>query len=86
MNRWETDVVSLDFLDELKRLRETLRSLEGGNPDVKIGLVANWNTLDNFREFADEETLAELNLFTYDSLADGIKELFASHNDNEGVS
>ena len=86
MNRWETDVVSLDFLDALKRLRDTLRNFEGGGAEVKLGLVANWNTLDNFREFADEETLAELNLFTYDSLADGIKDLFASHEDDADSS
>ena len=86
MNRWETDVVSLDFLDALKRLRDALRNLEGEDAEVKLGLVANWNTLDNFREFADEETLAELNLFTYDSLAEDIKEFFASHEDDEDSS
>ena len=84
MNRWETDVVSLDFVDTLKRLGDTLKSSEGEDAGVKIGLVANWNTLDNFREIADEETLAELSLFTYDSLAEGIKELFALQNDDEG--
>jgi len=83
MNRWETDVVSLDFVDALKRLGDTLKSSEGEDAGIKIGLVANWNTLDNFREIADEETLAELNLFTYDSLAEGVKELFAVQNDNE---
>ncbi len=83
MNRWETDVVSLDFLDALKRFRDTLKSSEEGT-EVKIGLVANWNTLENFREIADEETLAELHLFTYDSLAEGITELFASHDNDEG--
>lgn len=83
MDRWETDVVSLDFLDALRRLGDTLTRAHGGDAEVKLGLVANWNTLWNFREIADEETLAELNLFTYDSLADGIKELFVSHNDGE---
>ena len=86
MNRWETDVVSLDFLDKLNRLRDALETAQGGGGKVKTGLVANWNTLCNFREIADEETLAELNLFTYDSLADGIKELFASRDDKEGSS
>ena len=86
MNRWETDVVSLDFFDKLDRLRNTLKRSEGGDAEVKLGLVANWNTLWNLREIADEETLAELNLFTYDSLEDGIKELFASRDDNEWSS
>ena len=85
MNRWETDVVSLDFLDALKRLRDTLKSNDEDS-GVEIGLVANWNTLDNFREIADEEILAELNLFTYDSLAESVKALFASYNDNESSS
>ena len=82
MNRWETDVVSLDFFDELKRLRDSLKRSDEDS-EVKLGLVANWNTLDNFREIADEEMLTELNLFTYDTLADGITELFASHDSNE---
>ena len=79
----ETDVVSLDFLDELNRLRDTLKNSEGGDSEVEIGLVANWNTLDNFREIADEEMLARLNLFTYDSLADGIRELFAAYEEGD---
>lgn len=83
MNRWETDVVSLDFLDKLNRLRDALENAQGGGGKVKTGLVANWNTLCNFREIADEETLAELNLFTYDSLADCIKDMFSSQNDIE---
>ena len=83
LNRGDSDVISLDFVDELKRLRDTLKSSEGGDAEVKIGLVANWNTLWNLREIADEETLAELNLFTYDSLAEGVKELFASCDNNE---
>ena len=78
MNRWETDVVSLDFFDKLKRIRDSLTSADE-NSEVKLGLVANWNTLWNLREIADEETLAELNLFTYDSLEEGIKGLLASH-------
>ena len=78
MNRWETDVVSLDFFDKLKRIRDSLTSADE-NSEVKLGLVANWNTLWNLREIADEETLAELNLFTYDSLEEGIKDLLASH-------
>ena len=82
MNRWETDVVSLDFLEALKRIGDALKDAEGGDADVKLGLVANWNTLHNFREIADEETLAGLWLFTYDSLADGVKELFSSQNGN----
>ena len=77
MNRWKTDVVSLDFLEALERLGDTLQRSEGGEAEVKLGLVANWNTLWNLREIADEATLAKLNLFTYDSLADGIKELFS---------
>ena len=85
MNRWETDVVSLDFLDELKRLRDSLKRSDE-DAEVKLGLVANWNTLDNFREIADEEMLAELNLFTYDSLADGVKELFVFYDDDESSS
>ena len=85
MNRWETDVVSLDFLDALKRLGDAVKSSEGENAEVKIGLVANWNTLDNFREVADDEVLAEANLFTYDSLADCIKDMFSSQNDNEDL-
>ena len=42
-----------------------------------------------YRQLKDEAlvamklTLAELNLFTYDSLEEGIKELFASRDDNE---
>ena len=67
----------------LKRIRDTLKSSEGGDAEVKIGLVANWHTLWNLREIADEETLAELNLFTYDSLAEGIRELFAPCGNNE---
>lgn len=86
MDHWETDVVSLDFLDTLKRLGDTLKRAEGGDAEVKLGLVANWNTLYNFREIADEEMLAELNLFTYDSLADGVKELFALYDDDESSS
>ena len=78
MNRWETDVVSLDFFDKLKRIRDSLTSADE-NSEVKLGLVSNWNTLWNLREFADEEMLAELNLFTYDSLEEGIKGLLASH-------
>ena len=78
MNRWETDVVSLDFLDKLKRIRDSLMRADE-NSGVKLGLVANWNTLYNLRDIADEETLAELYLFTYDSLAEDVKELFASH-------
>ena len=85
MNRWETDIVTLDFFDKLKRLRDFMICGEE-DAEVKIGLVANWNTLNNLREIADEETLAELNLFTYDSLADDIKELFASNNDDEDSS
>lgn len=83
LNRGGSDVISLDFVDELKRIRDILKSSEGGEAEVKIGLVANWNTLYNLRDIADEETLAELNLFTYDSLAEDIKVLFALHNDNE---
>ena len=86
MNRWKTDVVSLDFFDKLNRLRNTLKSTEGGDAEVKLGLVANWNTLYNFREIADEEMLAELNLFTYDSLADCVKELFVFYDDDESSS
>ena len=82
MNRWETDVVSLDFLEALRRLGETLQRAEGGDAEVKLGLVANWNTLDNFREIVDEETLAGICLFTYDSLADGVKKMFSSQNGN----
>jgi len=86
MNRWETDVVSLDFLVTLKRLRDKLKRAEGGDAEINLGLVANWNTLENFREIADEETLEELNLFTYDSLAEGVKELFASYDKDEDSS
>lgn len=85
MDRWETDVVSLDFLDVLRRLGDALKRAQGGDAEVKLGLVANWNTLWNLREIADEETLAELNLFTYDSLADCIKDIFSSQNDNEDL-
>lgn len=83
LNRGDSDAISLDFVDELKRIRDTLKSSEGGDAEVKIGLVANWHTLWNLREIADEETLAELNLFTYDSLAEGIRELFAPCGNNE---
>ena len=81
LSQGETDVIPLDFVDELKRLRDTLKSSEGGDAECKIGLVANWNTLYNFREIADEETLAEINLFTYDSLSDGIRELFVAYEE-----
>lgn len=83
LNRGDADVISLDFADELKRLHDTLKNSEGVDAEVKLGLVANWNTLCNLQEIADEATLEELELFTYDSLAEGVKELFALYDDNE---
>lgn len=82
MNRWTSNVVSLDFVSKLMRLQAWLKSAE---PDceIKIGLVANKNTLDELRVFADEVDLAEFNLFTYDDLADDLGELFEEYLDEE---
>ena len=75
MNRWTSNVVSLDFVSKLERLQAWLK---GAEPDceVKIGLVANKNTLDELLDFADKADLAGFCLFTYENLADGLGELF----------
>lgn len=78
MNRWETDVVSMDFFDKLKRLRDSLKRTEE-DAEVDVGLVANWNTLNNLRDADCIESIDGLHLFTYDALADDVKELFALH-------
>ena len=82
MNRWTSNVVSLDFVSKLERLQAWLK---GAEPDceVKIGLVANKNTLDEFLAFADKVDLAEFNLFTYENLADGLGELFKEYFDED---
>lgn len=82
MNRWTSNVVSLDFVSKLERLKVWL---EGEEPDceVKIGLVANKNTLDELLGFADTVDLGGFSLFTYESLADGLGELFKEYLDEE---
>jgi len=82
MNRWTSNVVSLDFVSKLVRLQAWLK---GAEPDceVKIGLVANKNTLDELLVFADKDDLAGFNLFTYENLADGLGKLFEKYLDEE---
>lgn len=82
MNRWPSNVVSLDFVSKLKRLQAWLKDAE---PDceVKIGLVANKTTVDEFLGLPDKVDLGGFNLFTYESLADGLGELFKGYLDEE---
>ena len=79
MNRWTSNVVSLDFVTKLKRLQVWLKDAE---PDceIKIGLVANKNTLDELLGFADDD-LVGFNLFTYENLADCLGVLFEGYLD-----
>ena len=82
MNRWPSNVVSFDFVSKLERLQAWLKDAE---PDceIKIGLVANKNTLDELLVSADKVDLSGFNLFTYDNLADGLGELFKDYLDEE---
>ena len=59
--------------------------MKDAEPDceVKIGLVANKTTVDEFLGLPDKVDLGGFNLFTYESLADGLGELFKGYLDEE---
>ena len=78
MNRWTSNVVSLDFVSKLERLKAWLKDAEPDS-EVKIGLVANKNTLDELIGFAGKDDLGGFNLFTYEILADGLGKLFEEY-------
>lgn len=82
MNEWTSNVVSLDFVSKLERLKACLKDAE---PDcgIEIGLVANMNTVDELRDFAGKAGLGGFNLFTYENLADGLRELFKEFLDED---
>ena len=78
MKSWESDVVSLDFVAKLRRLRTWLKTQEPDS-DVEIGLVANRRTLEQLRAFAEGVDIGDLHMFTYEGLADGLGKLFEGH-------
>jgi len=78
MNRWKSEVVSLDFVDKLRRISDDLERNEEDSV-AKIGLVANMKTLENLRALAGKEDIDGLCLFTYDTLAEDIGEMFRRH-------
>lgn len=81
MNRWTSNVVSLDFFSKLERLQAWLKNAEP-DCDIKIGVVANESTLNRLRVFADEDNLDGFNMFTYENLTDGLGELFKEYAEN----
>lgn len=83
MDKWASDLVFLDFVTKLKRIRKRLKqTMSEDEGEVRIGLVANRTTLDNLRGIAEFIELGDLNLFTYDNLADGVNEMFSDQDAN----
>jgi len=78
MNKWDSDVISLDFVAKLRRIADVLKQNEEDSI-AKIGLVANWNTLSNFRDIAEVEGIDDLCLFTYDHLEEEVSKIFKQH-------
>ena len=76
MNEWPTDRVSLDFIEKLRRLKNTIAAHELGSR-IDMGLLANDMTIEVLRAQTKEEDISDLKLFTYDKLKKDLAELFS---------
>lgn len=86
MNSWETNVIALDFISKLQRIRTHLKNEPDAEVEVIIGLVANKTTLDELQFFfADELEDSNLKLFTYAELSDELGKLFPQEEGEDEV-
>ena len=79
MDEWETGLISLDFIEGLRRMRQFLAGTE---PDsaVRAGFLADTLTVAVLLTLREPEEIADIKLLTYKNLKSDLRAFFAPEN------
>ena len=80
VDEWEKGLISLGFIERLKRMREFVAGME---PDsvVHAGFLAHPDALDVLRALTRAEDIADIELLSYNNLKDRLADLLALKED-----